>query len=107
MAKKNFGGLNSLLKKTTPSKEKTEDAIIKNEIPKSKETNTSKLGTKSGETRATFIVNEQQLELIKALALWDRENIKEIMFNALQDYIDNQDSDKIQKALNLYRKKKS
>lgn len=105
MAKKNFGGLDSLLKKTTVSKEK--EVVSDNNDSKSKETNTSKLGTKSGETRATFIVNEGQLELIKALALWDRENIKEIMFNALQNYIENEDFDKKEKALSLYRKKKS
>lgn len=107
MAKKNFGGLDSLLKKTTVSKETAKEVVITDKNTKPEETNTSKLGTKIGETRATFIVNESQLEIIKALALWDRDNIKEIIFNALQNYIDNEDSDKIEKALNLYKKKKS
>lgn len=44
-------------------------------------------GLKTGETRATFIVKEQALEKIKAIAYWDRQNIKDIVQLAIDAYI--------------------
>ena len=44
-------------------------------------------GLKLGETRATFIVNEIALEKIKAIAYWERENIKDIVQIAIDAYI--------------------
>lgn len=100
MAKKSFQGLEGLLKKTTsPDKNKK-----KEESPKP--TNSSKIGTKRGETRATFIVNEEILDGIKALALWDRASIKEVIHEALKEYIEKQDETKLKQALDFYMKKK-
>ena len=86
MSKKNFtGGLNSLLGENSK-----EDKVTKVGRPKTqfKEiTKTSQEGTKENETRATFIVNEELLEKLKAIAYWDRKLIKEVVDKALQDAI--------------------
>lgn len=50
-------------------------------------TKTSQEGTKESETRATFIVNEDLLEKCKAIAYWDRKLIKDVVGDALQEYI--------------------
>jgi len=83
MSKKNFtGGLNSLLgdnEKPKRGRPKTSTREI---------TKSSQEGTKEKETRATFIVNEDLLEKLKAIAYWDRKLIKEVVDTALQDRVD-------------------
>ncbi len=85
MAKKSFsGGLSSLLGDTP--KAEAAPAVAE---PKAKKeiTKTSQIGTKEKETRATFIVNEDLLEKMKALAYWDRVLIKDIVNQALEEHI--------------------
>jgi hypothetical protein len=48
---------------------------------------TSQEGCQEAETRATFIVSEVTLERIKALAYWNRMKIKDIVNEALRDYL--------------------
>lgn len=85
MAKKSFsGGLNSLLGETKQPEQAAEQVEPKQ---KKEITKTSQIGTKEKETRATFIVNEDLLEKLKSLAYWDRVLIKDIVNNALEDYI--------------------
>jgi len=88
MSKKNFtGGLSSLLGETN----KEDKPINKVGRPKTqfKEiTKSSQEGTKENETRATFIVNEDLLDKLKAIAYWDRVLIKDVINKALQDAID-------------------
>jgi hypothetical protein len=69
MSKKNFtGGLNSLLG-DQPEKPKRG----RPQITQTKEiTKSSQEGTKENETRATFIINEELLDKLKAIAYWDR-----------------------------------
>ena len=50
-------------------------------------TKSSQEGTKENEVRATFIVNEEILEKLKAIAYWERELIKEVVNRALEDAI--------------------
>ncbi len=50
-------------------------------------TTASQVGLPEGWTRATFIVQEDQLEKIKALAYWERKQIKEIVREALESYL--------------------
>lgn len=70
MTKKDFkGGLNTLL-----GGQQTEES-------------TSKKGTKPTETRATFIVQDETLEKLKAIAYWDRLLIKEVVEEAFIDAI--------------------
>lgn len=48
----------------------------------------SDLGCKESETRATFIVNEELLDKLKAVAYWERIKIKEAIDEALSDYLE-------------------
>jgi hypothetical protein len=83
MSKKNFtGGLNSLLGNQPDKPKRGRPVTQTKEITKS-----SQEGTKEKETRATFIVNEELLEKLKAIAYWDRKLIKEVVDKALQDAI--------------------
>ncbi len=73
--------------------------VIKNEpvevkIPMAEPTIKSSVqkGLKEGETRATFIVQEDALEKIKAIAYWDRKNIKDVLQTALELYISQYES---------------
>lgn len=83
MSKKNFtGGLGSLLgempEKTKRGRPKTQNKIV---------TKSSQEGTKENETRATFIINEELLEKLKAIAYWDRVLIKEVINTSLQETV--------------------
>jgi hypothetical protein len=51
------------------------------------QTKTSYDGLREGWTRATFILREDYLEKIKSLAYWKRRNIKEVMDEALEEYL--------------------
>jgi hypothetical protein len=83
MSKKNFtGGLNSLLGDQLEKPKRGRPVTQTKEITKS-----SQQGTKDKETRATFIVNEDLLDKLKAIAYWDRVLIKEVINTALQDYV--------------------
>ena len=84
MSKKNFtGGLNSLLGDQPEKPKRGRPKTSTREITKS-----SQKGTKENETRATFIINEELLEKLKAIAYWDRKLIKEVVDTALQDAVD-------------------
>ncbi len=93
MSKKDFkSGLNILL-----GEDKTPEPA-KREITK-----TSQIGTKPGETRATFIINEDTLEDLKALAWYERKTIKQVLNEALQGYIKNIKN--IKHVKTLYKKR--
>lgn len=100
MSKKNFkGGLSSLLGEAPnkkPTKVKGKDKPLPGESSKRvgrpqtqfKEiTKSSQEGTKENETRATFIVNEDLLEKLKAVAYWERVMIKEVINTALEEAV--------------------
>lgn len=83
MSKKNFtGGLNSLLGDQPEKPKRGRPVTQTKEITKS-----SQEGTKENETRATFIINEELLEKLKAIAYWDRCLIKDVVNTALQDVV--------------------
>jgi hypothetical protein len=102
MSKKEFtGGLNSLLG-VEPEKPKRKrfDTEIEGEedsptlakrgrpVTQFKEiTKSSQKGTLENETRATFIINEDLLEKLKAIAYWDRLLIKDVINTALQETV--------------------
>ena len=85
MSKKNFtGGLSSLLGDQTKSKTpKRGRPVTQTKVI----TKSSQEGTKENETRATFIVNEELLDKLKAIAYWDRVLIKDVINNALQETV--------------------
>jgi hypothetical protein len=83
MSKKNFtGGLNSLLGDQPKKPKRGRSATSTREITKS-----SQEGTKENETRATFIVNEELLEKLKAIAYWERRLLKDIISTTLEEII--------------------
>lgn len=91
MSKKTFtGGLNSLLGESKPKDLAQKRKELKTGRPKTqfKEiTKSSQEGTKENETRATFIVNEELLEKVKAIAYWDRVLFKDVINSALEDAV--------------------
>jgi ACT domain-containing protein len=83
MTKKNFtGGLNSLLGDQPKKPKRGRPVTQTKEITKS-----SQEGTKVNETRATFIINEELLDKLKAIAYWDRVLIKDVVNTALQETV--------------------
>ena len=83
MSKKNFtGGLNSLLGDQPEKPKRGRPVTQTKEITKS-----SQEGTKENETRATFIINEELLDKLKAIAYWDRVLIKDVINTALQEAV--------------------
>jgi hypothetical protein len=66
-----------------------------------------KLTRKNVETRTTFILEVELLELIKALAYWERKSLKQIVKSALKDYLDSKGGEYIKNALNNYRSNES
>lgn len=83
MAKKDFsGGLSSLLgdqpEKSKVGRPKTNFKEV---------TKSSQEGTTEGETRATFILKEDLLDKVKAVAYWERLKIKEVVNTALEEYL--------------------
>ena len=83
MSKKNFtGGLNSLLGDQPEKPKRGRPVTQTKEITKS-----SQEGTKENETRATFIMNEELLDKLKAIAYWDRVLIKDVVNTALQETV--------------------
>ena len=58
--------------------------------------NKSKISKKSNnkEIRATFIVKEHNIEKLKAIAYWERAKIKDILNQALSNYIEAYEKEK-------------
>lgn len=56
------------------------------------------------EVRATFIIKEVQLNEIKALAYWQRKQIKEIINEAFTLYVSNYPKEDFNIAMNEYKK---
>lgn len=83
MSKKSFtGGLDSLLGEQPQKPKRGRPVTSTREITKS-----SQEGTKEGETRATFIVREELVDKLKAIAYWDRMKIKDIIASALEEAV--------------------
>ena len=66
---------------------------------------TSQRGTKEGETRATFIVKEEYLEKFKALAYLNRKSLKKIMAAAMQQYLETQGNEIVEKAVKSFNER--
>jgi DUF1680 family protein len=105
MSKKTFrtpsGGIGSLLGEATTKVEAVEKLAKKVQALKAgvksvgrPRTNLKEVGSESergtllGETRATFIVNIELLEKIKAIAYQDRKSYKAVLHRALADLVE-------------------
>ncbi len=53
-----------------------------------------KRGLKGHETRATFIVDENLLEKLKAIAYWERLNFKEVINDMILNYLEGYEKQK-------------
>lgn len=114
MAKKSFrGGLDSLLESTSEEEvtststkvaQKLLDGLDEIEQP-ARGLPRRKDGTLPGETRATFIMKEDILEKLKALAYWERLQIKDLVEEMVVSYIDAKDNSYMKKVLTEYRKR--
>lgn len=106
---KNFkSGLDSLLQDTR-EEEKTNAVpqVAKKGRPKTSTreiTKSSQEGTKEGETRATFILKEDMLEKLKAIAYWDRKQIKSVISDALEEYFEKKGEKYMEIALKEFKK---
>ncbi len=80
--KKLTRGLDSLLGDQTDKPKRGRPVTQTKEITKS-----SQEGTKENETRATFIINEELLEKLKAMAYWDRLLIKDVINTSLGETV--------------------
>ncbi len=102
MSKKDFkGGIDSLLGDKPPKKRGRPRTQFK-EITK-----TTQKGTLEGESRATLIINDTQLETIKAIAWYERRKIKDIVSEALKKYIGSRDTEVVNKATKEYKRRLS
>lgn len=105
-----LGGLNSLLGGEA-KEEKKEQLILQQQTrgrPKTQTkeiTKSSQEGTLEGETRATFIVKEELLQKLKAVAFWERAQIKNIINQALEDFLHAKGDKYVKTALKEYEDK--
>ena len=60
-------------------------------VRRKEQIDSARAGLKPGWTRASFIVREDNLKKIKALAYWERKNIKQILDEALAAYFKDKD----------------
>lgn len=93
MAKKSFAdGLGSLVTPSGPTKAKAGKVAKVRHAGKVAESSTRE-GTKEGERRATFIVQDEHLDKIKGVAYWDRKDIKEVVSDAFAQYLTKYEKD--------------
>ena len=89
MAKKNLINADMLL--ATPKRQEEIRQFVEIPVeappPPQSEVASIKKGLKNDETRATFIVRENLLEKLKAVAYWERLNIKDVINEALDRYV--------------------
>ena len=62
-----------------------------------KKSASTRQGLKEGWTRATFIVREEHLEKVKALAYWDRKEIKQVIDEALEEFLEGKSIKRVRK----------
>ncbi|MBK7133892.1 MAG: hypothetical protein IPH69_14050 [Bacteroidales bacterium] len=87
MAKKQF--TNSFQDIFSP----TETHLIKEEFIKKPEDNDDKI------QRTTLLLSRQTYKTIKAIAYWERKQIKEIIHEAIMVYLNSLDADELEKAI--------
>ncbi len=68
-------------------------------IKRTEKVNTCQEGTLEGERRATFIVKERSLELVKAIALFENRKIKDVINDALEGLLERKGEKFLQKLL--------
>jgi len=87
MAKKQF--TNSFQDIFSP----TETHLLKEEFIRTPEDNDDKI------QRTTLLLSKQTYKTIKAIAYWERKQIKEIIHEAFVTYLNSLDADELEKAI--------
>lgn len=103
-----LGGLHSLLGGSEKEEEEPKQQKQAKGRPKTQTkeiTKSSQEGTIEGETRATFIVKEDLLQKLKAVAFWERAQIKAIINQALEDFLHAKGDKYVKTALKEYEDK--
>ena len=91
MAKKNFtGGIDSLFQ-SNENEYKKEPNVVKND-------------EKVGYARTTLIINKEMYEKIKAVAYWERKQIKDIIEEAFHNVLLRFTEDELEEILAFYKK---
>jgi len=120
MTKKGFkGGLDSLLGETSSAPEERAQPVKRTEkdkipitlglpvkLKRAEITKTTQEGTYEGEIRATFIIKENKLELLKALAYWERKKIKDLLDESIDSLLKAKDPELLKKVIEEYNKTK-
>ena len=108
MSKKTFtGGINTLLGGSGTKQEKpAQDEPVKPPEVKQEPTKTAqeKKPKYYRQPRATFLIDTDRVETLKAIAYWERKKIKDLIDEALKTFIDSRNPEDIQKALTEYKK---
>lgn len=108
MSKKTFtGGINTLLEGSV-SKEKPAQAqerpVKPPEVKQEPKTAQDKKPKYYRQPRATFLIDTDRVETLKAIAYWERKKIKDLIDEALKTFIESRNPEDIQKALTEYKK---
>ena len=70
-----------------------------------KRQNAARKSVGDGETRATFIIDESFLDRLKAIAYWERKQIKTVFHESLTAFFKLKGEDYVKDALERYRSK--
>ncbi len=105
MEKKSHNGGSAVLSKDSKHRGIGATLDVKKSISKSskvkKEASVDR--TNEGETRATFIIEEVLLNRLKAIAYWERKQIKAVLKEALDLFIKKKGEDYVEHALEEQR----
>ena len=94
MSKKDFkAGLDLIFQPSTPEPQEENRSNDQRHSPEK-------------EVRATFILSESQINTIKALAFWQRKQIKQVIQESLEMYFSQTPKDELNQALEAYNKNK-
>lgn len=109
MSKKTFtGGINTLLEGSVSKQEKPAQAqerpVEPPEVKQEPKTTQDKKPKYYRQPRATFLIDTNRVETLKAIAYWERKKIKDLIDEALKTFIDSRSPEDIQKALTEYKK---
>lgn len=78
---------------STQDKQGTQEIQSKQSKPRSK--GTSAQGLPAGWTRGSFIMQEAHLDKLRAIAYWDRRNIKDVVDEIFEAYLQDKNPKKI------------
>jgi len=105
MEKKSHKGESTVLSKDSKHRGTGTTLAVKKSISKSSRLKKEGAGgrTSEGETRATFIIEELLLNRLKAIAYWERKQIKAVLKEALDLFIKDKGEDYVEHALEEQR----